>query len=117
MEGYLYCHGPKQYSNPKKGIKLLKEAAKRREPFAMTELGICYLSGSFVKKDPKKAFEYFQKSAQEDPKACYMLGECYEKGAGVEKDVFEALVWYRRTALRKYAPAAGKLHTMGYHDI
>ena len=83
----------------------------------MTELGICYLSGSFVKKEPKKAFEYFQKSAQEDPKACYMLGECYEKGAGVEKDVFEALVWYRRAALRKYAPAAGKLHTMGYHDI
>ena len=84
----------------------------------MFKLGICKLKGLGTEKDEKEAFEWFSRGDElGSPGATYMLGECYEKGAGVEKDVFEALVWYRRAALRKYAPAAGKLHTMGYHDI
>jgi hypothetical protein len=69
-------------------------------------LGLAYIAGEGVPKDPAEAARLFRKAAEEGnatAQAC--LGELYYKGVGVEKDLPEAARWYRMGAEQGYAPA------------
>lgn len=58
-------------------------------------LGFLYERGLWVKKDLKKAVEYYMKGAKwKDPRAQFYLGRCYENGIGVEVDLVKAKEHY-----------------------
>lgn len=64
-------------------------------------LGLMYLNGDGVAKDPSAAFGYFQKAAARgDITGQYWLGYCYEHGVGTAKDMNQAIEWYRKSAER-----------------
>ena len=78
--------------------------------FAMAEnnLGLMYLSGQGVEQDYAKAFELFQRSANQGYDwGMNNLGGLYEKGWGTEQDMAKALFLYREAAT-KGNEAAGK---------
>lgn len=50
---------------------------------ASCRLGVWYRDGSVVEKNPRKAFEYFRRSAlQENAEGCKCLGAMYDSGEG-----------------------------------
>lgn len=64
-------------------------------------LGLMYLNGEGVAKDPSAAFAHFKEAAARgDITGQYWLGYCYENGVGTAKDMSQALEWYRKSAAR-----------------
>ena len=63
-----------------------------------------------VKRDLKKSYEYYLKSAEKGYlTAQFAVGECLEKGTGVKKDKKAAMEWYRKAAERGHLQAQEKL--------
>jgi len=62
-------------------------ATEKENPEAQYHLGLCYLKGTGVIKDPKKAVDLFTKAAATKflPAQAY-LGECYIQGIGIAKN-------------------------------
>lgn len=59
-------------------------------------LGVRYLKGDEVKKNPKKAVKWVRKAAEQDHAgAQYQLGVMYRDGVGVQKSESEAIKWLR----------------------
>lgn len=63
-------------------------------------IGLAYLNGYGVEKNPKKAFEAFSKASDKDITSQYWLGYLYENGIGTEKDLKQAIYWYQKSAQR-----------------
>jgi len=64
-------------------------------------LGICYLNGFGVPKDPKKAFDFFLKSANNGLCiAQYQVATCYESGTGCTKDQAKAVEMFMKAAVQ-----------------
>lgn len=58
-----------------------------------------YMNGNGFNKDEKKAFEWFQKAAnQNDGLGLLNLANCYEKGLGVDRDIKKAADYYEKSA-------------------
>ncbi len=78
-----------------------RKAAAQGEANAMRNLGVCYLSGKGVTKEPAEAANWFRKAAdlgnQDAPDD---LGDLYQDGIGVAKDEAAAAGWYRKGADR-----------------
>lgn len=87
------------YKNEKNSEKMLENlsfAEKNDFTPSITELGVTYYDGFFVKKDLKKAFEYFERAAlRNDPLAQNNLGWMYEHGEGAESNREKAEYWYK----------------------
>ena len=61
------------------------------------KLAIMYDKGDGVKKDKKRALEFYQKACDaKDGWSCYTLGYIYQSGNGVAKDKKKALELYKR---------------------
>ena len=78
----------------------LEAAAERGDPEAEFTLGKAYDSGKGVPRDPKKAFEYYRRAAEQgNAKAQNNLAALYATGSeGVEKNEAEARKWLRKAA-------------------
>lgn len=64
-------------------------------------LGLSYLNGNGVNKDPVKAFSAFSSAAEKgDVTSQYWLGYLYENGIGTAKDLTQAINWYQKSATR-----------------
>ena len=78
-----------------------RKAAAQGEANAMRNLGVCYLDGKGVTKEPAEAANWFRKAAdlgnQDAPDD---LGDLYQDGIGVAKDEAAAAGWYRKGAER-----------------
>lgn len=62
-------------------------------------MGYMYAHGRGVKRDYKKAMEWYQKAAnQGDADAQNSMGDLYYWGRGVLRDYKEAMKWYRKAA-------------------
>ena len=62
-------------------------------------LGVFYVNGEGVRKDEKRAFALFQKSAgQGYGLAMYALGRCYQFGTGCKGNMKKALEWYEKAS-------------------
>lgn len=73
--------------------------AKEGDPLAQFVLGGKYYYGDEVKKDLKKAAQWYLKSAEQNYQdAQFMLGFLYNKGEGVKKDYKKSLQWYQKAA-------------------
>lgn len=78
---------------------LYLKAAELGDACAMSNVGWAYFNGKGVKKDEKKAVEYFQKSADlNDESGIFALGRAYVSGSGVPKNVDKALEIFKRAA-------------------
>ena len=65
----------------------------------MIYLGVFYLQGLGVTKNPQKAVDFFKRALTEDNDNSYamiFLGICYQKGEGVDQDWDEAINYYQR---------------------
>jgi TPR repeat protein len=62
-------------------------------------IGERYLKGRGLEKNEKKAFEWFQKAAnQYNPVGLFQLAKCYQDGIGVSQDKAQAAVYYEKSA-------------------
>ncbi|RIB05187.1 hypothetical protein C2G38_1987389, partial [Gigaspora rosea] len=69
-------------------------------------VGYCYENKIGVKKNGRKVFEYYQKSADMgEVQGTNNAGHCYENGIGVERDIhiYEAFEYYKKSAGMGYA--------------
>ena len=70
----------------------LVAAAEDGDADAQAALGDCYQYGNGVTIDLKKAFEWYQKAAEQNhPIGLYGLGACYYEGNGFERDTTKGL--------------------------
>lgn len=80
-------------------IEALKQLADRGNSDAQFEMGIRYLGGEALPKDPKLAAEWLQKAAdQQHLGAMNALGTMCEEGVGLDKDKKKAVEWYQKAA-------------------
>lgn len=81
-------------------LSALEAQAQAGDDRAMVQLGVAYLNGEGVAKDPLEAANWFRKAAaRENPRAMVWLGYVYEKGLGLPggtPDPSQALEWYAR---------------------
>jgi TPR repeat protein len=83
-----------------------KVGAKKKDPEAFYQLGMCYLKGIGCAPVPKEAIKMLQKAARlKHAKAALELGHCYAKGLAVPKDAKEAFRWFLKAAELKLADA------------
>ena len=77
------------------GMWLCFWAADNGESGAMNDLGLSYETGFMVKKDLKKAYEWFMKSVEHGGGACaeFNVSRCSRYGLGVEEDERQADAW------------------------
>jgi len=78
-----------------KAAHWFERAASKGNSFAQLNLGVCYMYGRGVDKDPSKAFIWFQKSANQGNKqAQFDLAVLYHTGQGGVKDEQTAQKWF-----------------------
>jgi hypothetical protein len=76
-------------------------AAEQGQAEAQYDLGILYLKGLGVAKNPEEAFRWFRLAAEQgQADAQFQAGLMREKGTGVPKDYVQAQVWFARSADR-----------------
>jgi len=77
------------------------------------EKGLAYEFGEGVVQSYGTAFEYFEKSAEQNhAPAQYKMGLAYAYGQGTEKDPVAAAEWYQKSAKQGYALAQRTLGTL-----
>ena len=75
------------------------------------QLGVLYLNGWGVEKNPSETARWYSKAAEaEFAEAQYRLGQLYEKGLGVTQDFAKALNLYRAAAAQDHP---GGLYCLG----
>ena len=95
--------------NASEAASWFSRAAAQADAEAEKNLGLCYLNGFGVTKDPVAAVDWLRRSAdQGNPNAAYNLGVCYASGLGVAQDPRAAELWLGRAAQAGF-PAAQKL--------
>jgi len=93
-------------------IELWEKSAKQGNPLAQNDLGICYLKGEGVDKDPIRGAELLKKAAEQDcEEAQRGLVYLYRTGDGVEKNLEEVKKWEQRIEDKGY------LYTIALFDI
>ncbi|CAM1345102.1 T9SS type A sorting domain-containing protein [Tenacibaculum amylolyticum] len=100
----------------KEGFQLIKKAAEKNNPVAMTDLGILYKYGVGCNLSLTKAQEWFEKaSALGDNKAMYSLGYLYFKGLeNIEQDYKEAVKWFDKSKSEMAKYWLGVCYYYGY---
>ena len=97
----------------KKAFPKLLELAKVGDCVAEGKLYSIYKNGLGTVKNPKKALEWLQKSADQGyAPSQTAIGASYDKGElGLEKNPQKAVEWYRKAADQGYAPAQTAIGT------
>lgn len=81
-------------------LPLFREAAAQGFFKADRYIGLMYLNGEGVDKDPQQAFAAFSRASAKDITGQYWLGHCYENGIGTAQDMAQAVYWYQKSAQR-----------------
>jgi TPR repeat protein len=83
----------------KEAISLYRKAARKHEPYAILNIGLCYANGEGVRVNKKIAYRYFAKSAAlGHVDAMFKVGWCLMYGEGVATDVQLAAHWLQIAA-------------------
>ncbi|WP_455197333.1 SEL1-like repeat protein [Kaarinaea lacus] len=86
-------------SQPKSARTLTLKEQAHATPNELYALGLNYLTGNEVVKDPIKASELFMQAAKLDhPRSQYQLGLMYIDGIGLQRDTDEAKQWLSKAA-------------------
>ncbi|MDH5326366.1 MAG: hypothetical protein OEZ68_11505 [Gammaproteobacteria bacterium] len=83
------------------------------KPEAQFTLGMMYVNGDGVAKDPSAAAQWLHKAAEQDhTEAQFQLGQLYNSGSGVEADKQAAKMWLAKAADAGLTKADNALQTM-----
>jgi len=94
-------------------ISVDNTASTRDSAKSIYEKGLAYEFGEGVAQSYSTAFEYFNKSAEQNhAPAQYKMGLAYGYGQGTEKDPVAAAEWYQKSAIQGYALAQRTLGTL-----
>jgi len=94
-------------------ISVDNTASTRDSAKSIYEKGLAYEFGEGVAQSYSTAFEYFNKSAEQNhAPAQYKMGLAYAYGQGTEKDPVAAAEWYQKSAIQGYALAQRTLGTL-----
>lgn len=92
---------------------LFKESAEQGEPDGQYELGILYLEGMGVDKEPEQTFELWSMSAEKGyADAQFGLGTLYMRGIGIDKDIDKAKTWLQKAASQGHVAAQERLDAL-----
>jgi TPR repeat protein len=98
---------PRHYEE---AFKWFRKAAEQGHSIAQVDLGLMYLRGEGITKNPDEAVKWFRLSAEQgNDIAQSHLGLCYFEGVGVSKDNEEAYVWLALAAAQGDKLAPGML--------
>jgi len=87
---------PRDYDQ---AFKLFSRAHELGFEDAAGNLGVLYMNGDGVYRDPHKAVNLFDEGAQNGSFYCmFLLAKCLEFGTGISANQFEAEAWYRKAA-------------------
>lgn len=91
-------------------------AATEGDVHAQYRLGLVYLKGQGVRRDPRRARTWLHKSAEAGyAGAQAALGAMYAKGIGAERNIVQAYFWLKLAALR-LPPGSAKKFAMSYRN-
>lgn len=91
--------GPSALAELPENIRLGFEMAKAGDAKAQHDVGLLYLAGRYVDRDPKEAARWFEKSAVQGLAAAqFNLGVLYQRGEGVEQNPQLAFFWFQSAA-------------------
>ncbi len=101
-----WCLGSSADAGDGTAIGELKARANGGDANAQVQLGLRYLQGNGVEKNPAEAAKWYQKAAQQtNHVALFSLARMYENGQGVPRNPAEALKYYRKAAEEGYSVA------------
>ena len=104
-----------KHGNFESAYRELKPLAEIGDSSALYNLGIMYIKGLGVNRDPKQATEWLLLSAKQNNfLAQYFLGHIFAKGNGVTKDYKKALKFYKLAAEQGHPAAQTNLGAMYY---
>lgn len=93
-------------SQKKAKFKRYESSARSGNADAQCIVGVAYLVGRGVDKDPKQAVKWFRMASQQgSPDAIYWLGTCYHDGQGVSRNPSESTKCFIRAASLGHAKA------------
>ncbi|HEY8956611.1 tetratricopeptide repeat protein [Chitinophaga sp.] len=96
----------------------LQQSASLGNAGARYALGTWYLHGTYVKKNPALAVEYFLNSIEDNYSSAYFdLAVCYENGSGVRKNYKRAFECYLNAALTGDQQAIYEVGRCYYYGI
>lgn len=97
---HMEFNGEGTKKNEKSAISWLKKAAiEGKNIDAIRDLGFFYHDGTYLKKNMKKAAEFYKKAAkQDDAIAQWNLGLCYRDGEGVRQSERWSRYWISKAA-------------------
>ncbi|RGB42639.1 kinase-like domain-containing protein [Rhizophagus diaphanus] len=105
--GFFNFYGIKTSENKKMAFNLFINASEQDHilaqyfDYAIGQLytGMCYRNGYGINKEPKLAFYWYEKAANNgNIVAMSNLGYYYKTGKGVGKNIDKAIYWYKRSA-------------------
>lgn len=117
--GLMYHLGRGVKADEKTAYEWYKKAALLENAPAMNNLGMMYLNGEYVAKNPDIAFKLFEKASADHAQAKDNLGQCFENGWGVEQDTEMAINFYQLAGDAGYMFGyfhAGQVYEKGYPD-
>jgi len=80
-------------------VRAARPLAERGSSKAQTQLGVMYLEGRGVERDPVEAIRWLRAAADQGNAAAQLhLGLLHLSGEFLEKDLDAAAVWFRRAA-------------------
>ncbi len=84
-------------------IAMLRQAAESGDALAQARLGDLFLTGSGVRRNMDRAFEWYRKAAEAgNAEAQYALAEMYAYGYGVKQDTAKASEWSAKAVANGY---------------
>jgi TPR repeat protein len=76
---------------------LLQHAVKANIPDAMYDLAMCLEKGDGIRKNTRRAFEFYLKSALRGYDLAFCeVGRCYYFGIGTKEDKHIGKMWFKR---------------------
>lgn len=115
-ENFYFGRGVKK--DEKQAYKYFLDAARYRNEYAESYLGLFYDKGIAVNKNYDIAYQwYFKAATKGNAFSQYSLGVLYSEGNGVIKDYNKAFIWFQKSAENDYAAAfyqLGKAYYNGY---
>lgn len=115
-ENYYLGRGVKK--DTKKAYKYFLDAAKYKDEYAETYLGLFYDKGIAVQKNYEIAYQWYYKAAiKGNAFAQYSLGILYSEGNGVIKDYNKAFIWFQKSAENNYVGAYYQLGRAYYNGL
>ena len=102
---YDICTNNKDAAAGAKAAYWFKIATEKyNHPRSYCNLGLLYVMGYWVDKDPATGVKYTKKAVDlGDDKALYNMGVLYNLGLGVEKNYEEAIKWFKKAIEAKYS--------------